>query len=441
MSPSSVHVPSVIAKKRDGHRLDAGEIRALIDAYGKGDLPEEQMSALAMAVYFRGLDDEETAAWTEAMLRSGEVLDLHALGRPVVDKHSTGGVGDKVSLVLAPLAAACGLTVPMVSGRGLGHTGGTIDKLEAIPGFSADLDAETFTRVLKDVGCAIIGATATIAPADRRLYALRDVTATVPSIPLIVASIMSKKLAEGLDGLVLDVKVGRAAFMTTLADARELARRMIATGRAMGVRTAAMLTRMEEPLGLTVGNACEVEEAIDILEGRGPDELTSLCLEQTALMVHLGLDTPIDEARRQVRQALDSGQARLVFGRMVQAQGGDLDALPRPREERVLRAARRGFVAAIDGYAIATTLVKMGAGRQKAGDPIDPRIGLRLIATRGDAIEVGDPLAMVLVGDRPVLDEHLDALAAAYEIADAVPPAVTPIYEVVGLESRSALSL
>jgi pyrimidine-nucleoside phosphorylase len=359
----------------------------------------------------------------------------------VVDKHSTGGVGDKVSLILAPLAAACGLTVPMVSGRGLGHTGGTIDKLEAIPGFSADLDAAAFTRVLGDVGCAIIGATDKIAPADRRLYALRDVTGTVPSIPLIVASIMSKKLAEGLDGLVLDVKVGRAAFMTTLEDARELARRMIATGRAMGVRTAAMLTRMEEPLGLMVGNACEVEEAVDILEGRGPAELARLCLEQTALMVHLGLDIPLDDARLRVTTALDSGRGREVFGRMVHAQGGNLDALPQPREERVLRATRAGFVSDIDGYAIATTLVKMGAGRQKAGAPIDPRIGLRLVATRGDRVEVGDPLGLVLVGDRPVQDDHVEALAAAFAIADAPPAEVPSIYEVVGLESQSALSL
>jgi pyrimidine-nucleoside phosphorylase len=236
MSSGALHIPSLIAKKRDGHALSDDEIRDLIAGYSNRSLPDEQMAAMAMAVCFVGLDDRETATWTEAMLRSGQVMDVRHLGRPVVDKHSTGGVGDKVSLVLAPIAAACGLTVPMVSGRGLGHTGGTLDKLEAIPGYSSQLEHDEFERVLREVGCAIIGASAAIAPADKRLYALRDVTATVASIPLIVASIMSKKLAEGLDALVLDVKVGRAAFMPTLPEARELARRMIACGAAMEVR-------------------------------------------------------------------------------------------------------------------------------------------------------------------------------------------------------------
>lgn len=416
-----LHIPSVIAKKRDGLALDDAEIRELIARYGAGELPEEQMSAMAMAVYFQGLDDRETASWTEAMLRSGKVLDLHHLGRPVVDKHSTGGVGDKVSLVLAPIAAACGLSVPMVSGRGLGHTGGTIDKLEAIPGFSADLSATAFERVLAEVGCAIIGATVDIAPADKRLYALRDVTGTVASIPLIVASIMSKKLAEGLDALVLDVKVGRAAFMPTLEAARELARRMIAVGEAMGVRTAALLTRMEEPLGHMVGNACEVEESIACLEGHGPTPLTDLCVEQAALMVALGHSKPLEEARAEAREALVSGRAREVFGAMVAAQGGRLDELPRPRGRTVLRADRDGYVTAIDGLAIARTLVKLGAGRQIASDAIDPRVGLRVDAPRGASVCPGAPLATVLHGEREPEVGALQALARAFVIDDAPP--------------------
>ena len=418
---SALHVPSVIAKKRDGQALDDAEIRELIARYGKGELPDEQMSALAMAVYFRGLGDRETATWTEAMLRSGKVLDMHHLGRPVVDKHSTGGVGDKVSLVLAPIAAASGLTVPMVSGRGLGHTGGTIDKLEAIPGFSADLSAPAFERVLAEVGCAIIGATSDIAPADKRLYALRDVTGTVASIPLIVASIMSKKLAEGLDALVLDVKVGRAAFMPTLEAARELARRMIAVGEAMGVRTAALLTRMEEPLGLMVGNACEVEESVACLEGHGPADLVDLSVEQAAMMIALGHRKPLDDARRDARAALESGRAREVFERMVAAQGGRLADLPRPRGETVLRADRDGWVSAIDGLAIARTLVKLGAGRQVASDAIDPRVGLRVEAPRGASVCPGAPLATVMHGDRDPDPGYLAALAAAFTLGDEPP--------------------
>ena len=421
VAPHVLHVPSVIARKRDGLTLSDADIREFIGRYGRGELPDEQMSALAMAVYFKGLDDRETATWTEAMLRSGEVMDVRHLGRPVVDKHSTGGVGDKVSLVLAPIAAACGLTVPMVSGRGLGHTGGTIDKLEAIPGFSADLSADSFERVLREVGCAIIGATKSIAPADKRLYALRDVTGTVASIPLIVASIMSKKLAEGLDALVLDVKVGRAAFMPTLAAARELARRMIAVGERMGVRTSAILTRMEEPLGHMIGNACEVEESLACLEGSGPAELVALCLEQAATMVARGHRIDLDEARARARDALDSGRARGVFGRMITAQGGNLKDLPKPRGESVLRAPADGYVSAIDGLRIAQTLVKMGAGRQVASDTIDPRIGVRLEALRGDNVCPGAPLATVFHGDKDPQPEHLAALAAAFTLSDSAP--------------------
>ena len=428
----TLYVPSVIANKRDGRPLEDAEIREVIGRYGRGELPDEQMAALAMAVYFRGLDDRETATWTRAMLESGSVMDVRHLGRPVVDKHSTGGVGDKVSLVLAPIAAACGLTVPMVSGRGLGHTGGTIDKLEAIPGFSADLDQTRFEAVLREVGCAIIGATKDIAPADKRLYALRDVTGTVASIPLIVASIMSKKLAEGLDALVLDVKVGRAAFMPTLDAARELARRMIAVGRAMGVETAALLTRMEEPLGRAVGNACEVAESLACLEGHGPVELTALCVEQAAWMIALGHRRPIDEARADARAALDSGRARELFERMVVAQGGHLSELPAPRGEIVLRADRDGYVGAIDGLAIAMTLVRMGAGRQVSSDAIDPRVGVNVEALVGDSVCPGAPLARVWLGDRPIDDAHLAALRSAFVLGDAPPEPTAALIERLG---------
>jgi pyrimidine-nucleoside phosphorylase len=419
-------VPELIGLKRDGHRLSDEAIAYLIDRYGRGELPDEQMSALAMAVYFRGLDDAETAAWTEAMLSSGEMLDFRDIGRPVVDKHSTGGVGDKVSLVLAPIAAACGLTVPMVSGRGLGHTGGTIDKLEAIPNFSADLSPGRFREVLRDVGAAIIGATKNIAPADKRLYALRDVTGTVPSIPLIVASIMSKKLAEGLDALVLDVKVGRAAFMPTLEAARELADRMIAVGLRMGVRTRAVLTRMEEPLGRMIGNACEVRESIDCLEGHGPAALTELCLAQAAEMVALGKGLDANSARGEVEHAWRSGAAREVFAKMVKAQGGDLEALPEARAEVVLRAGADGYVGAIDGLAIAQALVRLGAGRKVASDTIDPRIGLRIDAEVGQSVCPGAPLATLFLGDRDAPEHELGTLRGAFTLSDD-PVAATPL--------------
>lgn len=431
-------VPELIAQKRDGRALSNAQIAALIDAYARGHLPEEQMSALAMAIYFRGLSDEETAAWTEAMLRSGEILDFHSLGRPglpgehrdigrpVVDKHSTGGVGDKVSLILAPLAAACGLTVPMVSGRGLGHTGGTLDKLEAIPGFSCELTPARFREVLAEVGCAITGASPKIAPADKRLYALRDVTGTVASIPLIVGSIMSKKLAEGLDALVLDVKVGKAAFMTTIEAARELADRMIAVGERMGVRTRAVLTRMEEPLGQMIGNANEVSEALACLEGHGDLALTALSIDQTVAMVAMGLALPENEARRRVQEALDSGEGHRRFVRMIEAQGGDLAGLPNPREELVLAAGRDGFVGAIDGLAIAQALVRLGAGRQKAGDPIDVRVGVKIDAPIGTSVCPSSPLMTVLMGERDIPADELEALRAAFTLSDA-PTEASPL--------------
>jgi pyrimidine-nucleoside phosphorylase len=385
-----------------------------------------------MAVYFRGLDDRETATWTEAMLHSGKVLDFRHLGRPVVDKHSTGGVGDKVSLMLAPIAASAGLAVPMVSGRGLGHTGGTLDKLEAIPGFRVDLAEADFERVLGEVGCVIAGATAMLAPADKRLYALRDVTATVSSIPLIVSSIMSKKLAEGLDALVLDVKVGRAAFMPTLEAARELARRMIAVGTRTGVRTQAVLTRMEEPLGRMVGNACEIREALDVLEDAGPPDLTDLTLVLGGRMIATGFDIAPEEGLARARAELTSGRAREVFAKMVAAQGGDLRALPAPASELVLRAPRDAYVTGIDGLAIALALVRLGAGRDRADDAIDPRVGLRIEAPRGAQVCPGAPLATLYLGARAPQPASLAAAAAAVALGDAPPPQAPLVLETMG---------
>ncbi len=321
----------LIAKKRDGGRLSDEDIQRVIAALGAGELADYQMSALLVAVFFRGMDDAETVALTRAMLHSGDVLDLSAVPGVKVDKHSTGGVGDKVSICLAPLVAACGVPVPMVSGRGLGHTGGTLDKLEAIPGFSVQLDTEAFRRIVADVGTCMIGQTSRIAPADKRIYALRDVTATVESIPLIVASILSKKLAEGIDALVLDVKVGRGAFTKTERDARALAEALVRVGTAAGKQVTALLTDMSAPLGRTVGNAIETREAIDVLHGRGPADLVECTLALGAEMLRLGRVAGSDEeARAALKQAIASGKAAQTMERMIEAQGGDPASSPTP---------------------------------------------------------------------------------------------------------------
>ncbi|MCB9734924.1 MAG: thymidine phosphorylase [Deltaproteobacteria bacterium] len=428
-------IVDIITRKRDGGRLEEAEIRWVIDRYSRGDLPEEQMAALAMAIFFRGLDDAETGALVDAMLRSGSVLDLAALGPGRVDKHSTGGVGDKISLPLAPAAAACGCVVPMVSGRGLGHTGGTIDKLEAIGGFSADVDTARLVEILGDVGCAIVGQTADIAPADKRLYALRDVTATVPSLPLIVASIMSKKLAEGIEGLVLDVKVGRGAFMKTLAEGRALARAMVGVGEAMGVRVIAYLTRMDAPIGRMVGNACEVDEALEVLRGGGPEDTRELVVTLGGAMVEIAAGVTRAEGERRVAAALDDGSALARFERMVAAQGGDLTRVGRAAEgaSTLVLAERSGFVAAIDALEVALTCVAMGAGRERQGDVIDPAVGVRIEARVGERVEAGEALARVYHGERgaPSADA-IARLRAAFTLGDAAPDAVPIVIERLG---------
>jgi pyrimidine-nucleoside phosphorylase len=418
----------LIKAKRDGGVLPAADIRAFIDGYTKGDVTDYQMAAMCMAVFFRGLNAGELGAWTRAMLESGEVLDLSETKGVKVDKHSTGGVGDKVSLSLAPLAAACGVPVPMISGRGLGHTGGTLDKLESIPGFKVDLPVSDYRRLVRDVGACLIGQTATLAPADKKLYALRDVTATVDCIPLIASSIMSKKLAEGIDALVLDVKVGSGAFMKTLDDARTLATTMIGIGREMGKKVVALITDMEQPLGRTVGNALEVVEAVEMLRGRAPADYTEVTLALTAEMLVLGgRASSTEDARRQLAEVMRSGAAEKKLCEIVAAQGGDpaaigdLARLPRARTTRPVLAPRDGVVTAIDSEAVGLAAMALGAGRAKASDVIDPAVGFVLEKKVGDAVRAGEPLVTMHVNDERAVADVERRVLAAYRLGAAAP--------------------
>jgi thymidine phosphorylase len=410
----------LIRAKRDGRALTGTEISWLISAYTDGAIADEQMSAMAMAIYFRGLDPAELRAWTAAMVSSGERLDLSGVPLPTVDKHSTGGVGDKVSLVLAPLVASCGAAVPHLSGRGLGHTGGTLDKLESIPGWRAMLPAAEMTAVLADTGCVICTAGPGLAPADRKLYALRDVTGTVESIPLIASSIMSKKIAEGTAALVLDVKVGSGAFMQQMADARELAQTMVRLGAEQGVRTIALLTGMDTPLGRAVGNAVEVAEAVAVLRGKGPPDLTEVTLALAREMLLLaGLDA--DPAA-----ALADGRAMARYRRMIAAQGGDPDApLPQAARTEVVTAEAAGFVHRLDARAVGVAAWRLGAGRARKEDPVSAAAGIICLAKPGERVERGQPV-LELRGDHDGrFSRARAALAGAIEIA-ARPPAVRP---------------
>lgn len=417
----------LIARKRDGQALSRRELEGLMRGYLRGGVGEDQMAAFLMAVYFNGLDDAELEALVEVMLRSGDVLDRGAAPGPRVDKHSTGGVGDKVSIVLAPLAAELGMIVPMMSGRSLGHTGGTLDKLESIPGFRTRISLGRFNRILESVGCAMIGQTDEIAPLDRRLYALRDVTATVPSLPLITASIMSKKLAESLDGLVLDVKVGRGAFLSRIEDARRLARTMVGVGRARGLAVTAVLSAMDRPLGLSVGNALEVREALACLAGGGPPDLRCLVTELAGEMaLAAGLVLTLDEGRERAAGVLDTGDALERFRRLVRAQGG---ALRFPREDyglpvapmtRVVAANRDGVLARIDPHALGYGLIPMGGGRTRQDQDVDPRVGFELRAQVGDCVSRGDPLAVVHGASRDDLMVGARVLEEAVTVADEV---------------------
>jgi pyrimidine-nucleoside phosphorylase len=426
----------VIRKKRDGGALAADEIGAMVAGLATGEVADYQWSALLMAVLWRGMDAGETAALTEAMMRSGVVVDLSGIPGPKVDKHSTGGVGDKTSLVVAPVAAAAGVVVPMVSGRGLGHTGGTLDKLESIPGFRVDLDLDRYRAVLAECGLVMVGQTDEIAPADRALYALRDATATVESIPLITASILSKKLAEGIDGLVLDVKTGGGAFMTTLDDARALAHSMVSIGRGLGKSTRALITRMDEPLGLAVGNAVEVAECLDCLKGAGPADLRGLCVELAAeMVVTAGLADSLDRARAVCLRTLDDGSALERFRRMVEAQGGnsrvvdDPGMLPSAREAVVIEAPRSGYVTALAARPIGTASMLLGAGRARVDSAIDPAVGVVLAKKPGDRVGAGEPLCTLLVNGGPGVAPAREMVLGAFEIGEAPPAAVGLIVE------------
>lgn len=419
----------LIARKRDGGELSADEIAFMIRGFVDGSVPEYQMSALAMAVFFQGMTDAETATLTDEMLQSGVQLQWPD-GPGLVDKHSTGGVGDKVSLVLAPLLAACGLRVPMISGRGLGPTGGTLDKLESIPGFRTDLSIDEMQAVVDRVGCVITGASEQLAPADRKLYALRDVTGTVPSIPLITASIMSKKLAESLDALVLDVKCGSGAFMKTPEQARALAEALVRTGQRMGVSTRALITDMNQPLGRMCGNAVEVQEAIDCLSGNGPDDLRKLTLALAGeVLIGTGQEEFIKDAVTRLADVLDSGTALERFEQMVEAQGGDLSAARPVASEFVIRANRAGFVATIDTEGLGQAIIDLGGGRRRAGEAIDHSVGLDCVARLGQEVQPGDLLIRVFAADRsPELELRIaEAIQIGEQPAMNSPLVLSPI--------------
>ncbi len=419
-----------IRHKRDGGEHAPAEIQAFIGAFVEKAVTDYQASAWLMAAYLNGLTHAETLALTEAMLRSGKVLTLSSVKARKVDKHSTGGVGDKISLCLAPLVAACGVSVPMISGRGLGHTGGTLDKLEAIPGFRVDLGAKRFERIVRDVGTCLIGQTAELAPADRRLYALRDVTATVECIPLIVASILSKKLAEGIDALVLDVKCGGGAFMKDLKSARALARALVEVGSGAGKQVSALITDMSEPIGRTVGNALETREAIEVLRNGGPPDTRALTLELGVEMLLLGRRAKdARAARAQLERALADGSALAVFRRLVTAQGGDprvIDdpsRLPRAKAELTLAAPRSGFIAAVDAQALGMLAIELRAGRTHAEQEIDPGAGLELHVKVGAQVERGARLATVHAGSRKLCRQVAERVTSAFRIERAAPRA------------------
>ena len=391
-----MNAADIISRKRDAHGLSAAEIHWIIDGFTRGEIPDYQMAALAMAIAIRGMDEAETTALTEAMLHSGDVLNWPAGGLAKVDKHSSGGVGDKVSLILAPLLACCGVQVPMISGRGLGATGGTIDKLESVPGYRTDLSLRELMDAIDRVGCVITGATPEIAPADRKLYALRDVTGTVPSVPLITASIMSKKLAESLDALVLDVKWGSGAFMKTQQQARELAHSLENTGRRMGVATAAQLHDMNQPLGRKIGNALEVEESLAALRGECPDDLleVTLSLGCSALLL-AGQAADPSTARDQLQGALQSGRALEKFEQMVRAQGGTLQQPLEIVPAKPLCADDSGTIARMDTEQIGYAVIDLGGGRRKQGEAIDHAVGLEMLVRIGDQVQRGQPIVMV----------------------------------------------
>ena len=415
----------VIEKKRNGAALTPDEIREFIAGFTSGVIPDYQMAALAMAIFFRGMSPDETAALTDAMMRSGDLVNTSAIAAPKMDKHSTGGIGDKVSLVLAPLVACCGVAVPMISGRGLGITGGTLDKLEAIPGYRTKLTINEFLDVIQRCGCSIIGQTDRLAPADKKLYALRDVTGTVPSIPLITASIMSKKLAEGVDGLVLDVKCGRGAFMKTAEQARELAQSLVRVGRAMGKKMTALITGMEQPLGCAAGNALEIVETCDALRGRGPADLmeVTMALGQHMLLL-AGVAQSATEAGALLAKQLASGAAWKKFLEMVRLHGGDIAALvnpsrlPHAKTQEAFLSPQTGYVAQADAELIGKACIVLGAGRVKTTDAVDHAVGIAQIAKISAHVERGQPLVVLHANDAARLSEARILIAQAFQCSE-----------------------
>jgi|Deesub1362A_J573_1020465.scaffolds.fasta_scaffold00013_195 pyrimidine-nucleoside phosphorylase len=426
----------IIKKKRDGGSLTKEEISFLINGSLKGDVPDYQVSALLMAVFLNGMTDEETIALTEVMMHSGKTIDLSDITGPKVDKHSTGGVGDKVSLILAPLVAAMGVKVPMISGRGLGHTGGTLDKLQSIPGFKTDIPVEEFKDNIKNFGLSIIGQSQDFVPADRKLYALRDVTATVDSIPLIASSIMSKKLAEGINGLVLDVKTGSGAFMKTLEDARRLAKTMVKIGNSMGVRTVALITDMDQPLGKTVGNSLEIKECISALRGRGAEDLMEVTLTLTAWMLNMAdsiseetelkplKEFTLKKYKDEAMDFLEKGDAFKKFVEFIDAQYGDAEVafkpnlLPSASATKQITADREGYIRRLDAEAVGTAAMLLGAGRKKAEDSIDYSAGIILHKKVGEYVKAGEPIAMFYYNDENLFKDAEEVFRSGLEIGD-----------------------
>jgi pyrimidine-nucleoside phosphorylase/thymidine phosphorylase len=440
-----MRVADLIRQKREGAEITPEQINFLIGGYTRGEIPDYQISALLMAIVWRGMTHLETAAFTDAMLRSGHTLDLSDLSAKKVDKHSTGGVGDKTSLIIAPIVAAGGLVVPMISGRGLGHTGGTLDKLESIPGFNVNLSLADFRCVLGKCGCALIGATAEIAPADKKIYALRDVTATVESPALICASIMSKKLAEGVDALVLDVKTGSGAFLKSEKEAVGLAELMVETGRRMGKRVVALITEMDQPLGRAAGNAMEVVESIEILNGKGPADLRELCLELSAWMFYLGERVAsVDEGKRLAADQIDSGRAKEKFREIIRLQGGDEGVVDHP--ERLAKAQYTAVVTSpANGYAQITDCEKLGracialgAGRNTKEDAIDPAVGLFFHRKRGDAVRQGEVLCTIHYNSPARLDDARRLIAASFQITREAPKPQPLVRRVIGAPGANA---
>lgn len=433
-----MRIIDIIRKKRDGGELSREELAAVVDGYTRGEVPDYQAAAFFMAVYFQSLSETELAELTDLYVRSGAAVGLSDIPGPKVDKHSTGGVGDKTSLIVAPVVAAAGYIVPMISGRGLAHTGGTLDKLESIPGFRTSLSMDEFKQALRSAGCAMIGQTDELVPADRKIYALRDSTGTVESIPLIAASIMSKKLVEGVDGLVLDVKLGSGAFMRKQTDARRLAQSMVAIGRRMGKRMIALLTDMDQPIGNAIGNALEVMECVETLKGKGPADLVELSVELAARMIVLGDSSrTVESAREQATTLLNDGSALAKFRQIIENQGGDTqiidayDRLPTASAEHSIKTPRNGFVARIDAEGMGRAAMLLGAGRERLDSPIDPAVGIVVEHKVGEEVAENDVLCTLYYNSNERLEEAIETVEDAFHIATAAPDPRPLIYEII----------